>query len=91
MDTRARVAELLAEILEHVTGGLEAEPDLPLGSLELGFEGLIACTGRAFGLPEGWVGNGEAVNDTFDVMVDHVAAYWDGATVNEDWPDLSEL
>jgi hypothetical protein len=91
MDNREKAVTLIKEILEEVTGGLEADEDFDLGDLEMGFEDLVACTEVAFGLPEDWTGDGSEVNESLKVYVDFVCSLWDGETLNEDWRSASEL
>jgi hypothetical protein len=91
MSKRERAAALIKEILEEVTGGLEADEDYDLGELEMGFEDLLACTQAAFGLPDNWAGNGEKVNDSLEVFIEHVSSLWDGNTLNGEWRSASEL
>ncbi len=91
MSKRERVAALIEEILEEVTGGLEADADFDLGELEMGFEDLLACTAVAFALPEAWTGDGTAVNGSLGAYIDLVCSLWDGDTLDENWRSASEL
>lgn len=91
MSKRDTAAALIKEILEEVTGGLEADEDYDLGELEVGFEDLLACTEAAFGLPEDWTGAGSKVSESLEVYIDLVCSLWDGETLNEDWRSASEL
>jgi len=91
MSNVEKATEIISEILEEVTGGMEFDEDFDLSELEIGFEDLIACTKFAFHLSDNWVANGEKINSTLKVFVEHVCSQWDGSSINSDWMSVSEL
>ena len=91
MEKNKKVTEVVSEILEEVTGGMEFDEDFDLSELDLGFEDLLACTKHAFNLPDNWTDDGSKVNSSLTVFIEFVCSKWTGSEINNDWRSASEL
>lgn len=76
----AKVQPVVLEIFERILG-VTPELDLDMANLDFGVEEIWEMTVESFGLPDGWTGDGRAINGTLAQYIAHVAAMWDGKTL----------